>query len=121
MRGSAICAPLLVWLAAAGCAQTPEAPAEGFGPTPVLPAPDSSFIPTVNVAPAAGWSANEKPHAADGFSVGAFATGLDHPSWLLALPNGDVLVAETNAPPRPMRLRVRKTARASRDGRWASS
>ncbi len=27
--------------------------------------------------------------------------GLDHPRWLYTLPNGDVLVAETNAPPRP--------------------
>jgi glucose/arabinose dehydrogenase len=33
--------------------------------------------------------------------VNAFASGLDHPRWLYVLPNGDVLVAETNAPPRP--------------------
>jgi glucose/arabinose dehydrogenase len=101
MCRSAICAPLLVSLGAAGCAQAPEAPDEGFGSRPTLPAPDPSFIPTVNIAPARGWSANEKPRAADGFTVGAFATGLDHPRWLLVLPNGDVLVAETNAPPRP--------------------
>jgi glucose/arabinose dehydrogenase len=89
-------------LALAACAQAPEAPDEsGFGSAPVLPAPDSSLIPTVNIAPATGWSANEAPRAADGFTVRAFATGLDHPRWLLVLPNGDVLVAETNAPPRP--------------------
>jgi glucose/arabinose dehydrogenase len=29
------------------------------------------------------------------------ATELDHPRWLYVLPNGDVLVAETNAPERP--------------------
>ena len=33
--------------------------------------------------------------------VGAYAVGLDHPRWLYVLPNGDVLVAETNAPPQP--------------------
>jgi glucose/arabinose dehydrogenase len=33
--------------------------------------------------------------------VQAFATGLQHPRWLHVLPNGDVLVAETNAPERP--------------------
>jgi len=33
--------------------------------------------------------------------VRAFAKGLDHPRWLHVLPNGDVLVAETDAPPKP--------------------
>ena len=34
-------------------------------------------------------------------AVNAFATGLDHPRSVYVLPNGDVLVAETNAPPKP--------------------
>jgi glucose/arabinose dehydrogenase len=38
---------------------------------------------------------------AEGTTVTAFARGLDHPRWLYVLPNGDVLVAETNAPERP--------------------
>jgi glucose/arabinose dehydrogenase len=98
-RRAVLCALSLVL---AACAQTPEAPDPvGFGPAPVLPAPDASVIPTVNIAPATGWPANERPRAADGFTVSAFATGLDHPRWLLVLPNGDVLVAESNAPPRP--------------------
>ena len=75
--------------------------AQGTGPDPMLPAPDTSLIPVVNIAPAVGWQAGETPVAAPGFQVGAFATGLDHPRWLYVLPNGDVLVAETNAPPRP--------------------
>jgi glucose/arabinose dehydrogenase len=73
----------------------------GFGPNPVLPKPDRSLIPTVNVAPAEPWSAKEQPTAPPGFAVTAYARGLDHPRWVYTLPNGDVLVAETNAPPKP--------------------
>jgi glucose/arabinose dehydrogenase len=59
------------------------------------------LIPTLEVAPAVGWPAGSKPTAAAGLTVTAFANGLDHPRWLYVLPNGDVLVAETNAPPKP--------------------
>jgi glucose/arabinose dehydrogenase len=55
----------------------------------------------VNIAPAVGWADGAKPTAAAGTQVAAFAEGLDHPRWLYVLPNGDVLVAETNAPPKP--------------------
>jgi glucose/arabinose dehydrogenase len=72
-----------------------------FGPSPTLPAPETSWIPTVNVATATGWPAGAKPTAANGMRVNAFATGLDHPRTVYVLPNGDVLVAETNAPPKP--------------------
>ena len=72
-----------------------------FGSSPALPEPETSIFPTVNVAKAIGWPAGGKPIAAKGMAVSAFATGLDHPRTLLVLPNGDVLVAETNAPERP--------------------
>jgi glucose/arabinose dehydrogenase len=74
---------------------------QSFGPSPTLPVPQKSWIPTVNVATAIGWPAGSKPTAANGMAVNAFATGLDHPRSLYVLPNGDVLVAETNAPPKP--------------------
>ncbi len=73
----------------------------GVGPNPILPEPQNSLIPTVNVAPATGWTADSGPVAAEGLSVAPYKTGLDHPRWLYVLPNGDVLVAETNAPPKP--------------------
>jgi glucose/arabinose dehydrogenase len=73
----------------------------GFGPNPALPEPNRSLIPTVNVAPVDRWSAQETPRPASGFAVTAYARGLDHPRWVYTLPNGDVLVAETNAPPKP--------------------
>ncbi len=73
----------------------------GFGPHPTLPPPNHTLIPTVNIAPVAAWSPGETPIAATGLAVKAYASGLDHPRWLYTLPNGDVLVAETNAPPKP--------------------
>jgi glucose/arabinose dehydrogenase len=74
---------------------------DGTGPSPKLPEPNKTLIPTVNIAPAIGWPEGAKPTAATGTQVAAFAEGLDHPRWLYVLPNGDVLVAETNAPPKP--------------------
>jgi glucose/arabinose dehydrogenase len=81
----------------------PEAldPAAGFGPDPTLPVPQRSLFPRVNVADAVGWPAGRMPEAAPGFRVQAFASGLDHPRWIYRLPNGDILVAESNAPPKP--------------------
>ncbi len=65
-----------------------------------LPAPRDQTIPTVRVAAAVGWKDGATPVAAPGLKVAAYASGLDHPRWLYRLPNGDVLVAETNSPPR---------------------
>ena len=70
------------------------------GPDPQLPPPQKLLIPTVHVAPATGWPAGAQPVAADGLAVTAFATGLEHPRWIYVLPNGDVLVAESAAPPK---------------------
>ena len=70
------------------------------GPNPELPPPTHALVPVVDIAPAIGWAPGAKPRAPDGLAVAAFARGLDHPRWLYVLPNGDVLVAETNAPPR---------------------
>jgi len=72
----------------------------GIGPNPALPAPKDG-LPTINIAPASSWPEGRTPTAAAGLSVNAFAAGLDHPRWLLALPNGDVLVAESNKPKPP--------------------
>jgi glucose/arabinose dehydrogenase len=76
-------------------------PPETVGPNPVIKPVDRHLIPTVQVAVAKGWSAGAKPVGAKGVVVTPFATGLNHPRWLYVLPNGDVLVAETNAPPKP--------------------
>jgi glucose/arabinose dehydrogenase len=86
----------------AACGETSRLQvSDGTGPSPKLPEPNKTLIPTVNIAPAIGWPDGAKPIAATGTQVAAFAQGLDHPRWLYVLPNGDVLVAETNAPPKP--------------------
>ena len=74
---------------------------DGTGPKPVLPAPNPGLLPTVKIAPAKGWPAGTIPQAAPGLAVSRFAEGLAHPRWLHVLPNGDVLVAESNAPAKP--------------------
>lgn len=71
------------------------------GREPVFTSPRSEMIPTVNIAEVKPWKAGEKPVAAKGLAVDRFAEGLAHPRSLLRLPNGDILVAETNSPPRP--------------------
>ncbi len=96
------CLIVIASLGVAACGASARYPvAAGTGPHPVLPPPNGSLIPLVNYVKAKGWPAGAKPIAAKGATVTAFATGMDHPRWLYVLPNGDVLVAETNAPPRP--------------------
>jgi glucose/arabinose dehydrogenase len=93
----------LAALTVAGCGGGPIAPAGAtYGADPTLVAPHRRLgAPLVNIAPAVGWPEGVTPTAPPGYVVQAFASGLDHPRWLYRLPNGDVLVAESNAPPRP--------------------
>lgn len=90
----------VIILAACGESAT-LAVSAGSGTKPVLLQPVHTLLPTVNIAPAVGWAPGATPVAAPGTQVAAFASQLDHPRWLYVLPNGDVLVAETNAPPKP--------------------
>jgi len=71
------------------------------GNRPAIPPPKKSLVPAIHIAPAAGWKAGETPTAPTGVSVTAFAEHLSHPRWLYVLPNGDVLVAETDTPDKP--------------------
>ena len=93
-----IATPLMCF-ALAACGGPARLPLEaGIGPAPQLPPPEQALIPAIDVAKAEGWPAGRIPAAAPGLKVNAFASGLDHPRWLYVLPNGDVLVAETNGP-----------------------
>lgn len=97
--------PLITVLASltlSACGEKATLPEEaGIGPRPTLPSPSATLLPTVHIAPAKAWPAGATPTAANGLAVKMYANELDHPRWLYVLPNGDVLVAETNAPPRP--------------------
>lgn len=77
------------------------APGADTGKEPVFTTPKNEMLPTVNIAEVKPWTANEAPVAAKGLSVARYAEGLAHPRSMLRLPNGDILVAETNSPPRP--------------------
>ena len=100
LKRASLC--IVASLAVAGCGTAARLPvAAGTGFHPVLPPPEQALIPVVNVVKAKRWAADATPVAADGLTVHAFARGLDHPRWIYVLPNGDVLVAETNAPKRP--------------------
>jgi glucose/arabinose dehydrogenase len=99
MTGAAVIGALGLLSACADPSQLQERADQGVKPT--LPSPQTGRLPTVNIAPAVGWATGQSPQPTAGLVVTAFARGLDHPRWLHVLPNGDVLVAETNAPSRP--------------------
>ena len=93
---------ILAVAAIAGCGGMARHPvSSGIGPDPKLPPPEEALIPVVNVAEVVGWAEGQGPEPAPGLKVAAFARGLEHPRWLHVLPNGDVLVAETNKPAKP--------------------
>nr|WP_240903032.1 sorbosone dehydrogenase family protein [Caulobacter sp. SLTY] len=86
----------------AACAGTAKLPIDAtYGAAPTISEPQTALITTVNARKAVGWPNGDMPTPAAGLKVQAFAAGLDHPRWLYALPNGDILVAESNAPERP--------------------
>jgi glucose/arabinose dehydrogenase len=73
-----------------------EPPEPAWGSAPVIPeARSQGAVPTLKMPTAKGWADGQKPQAAPGLKVNAFASGLDHPRWIDVLPNGDVLVAES--------------------------
>ena len=90
----------LIALALASCDKPPETlPVEaGIGPNPTLPKPYYGVFPPIKIAPPIGWAQGGRPAAALGLKVNGFAANLTHPRWLYVLPNGDVLVAETDGP-----------------------
>lgn len=97
---SALCIGVLLSLNACG-KSAQQLISTDIGLNPTLPAPQKKIIPTVNIAPAKGWPSGVSPTPTAGTQVNEFARGLDHPRWLMVLPNGDVLVAESNSPAKP--------------------
>jgi glucose/arabinose dehydrogenase len=100
-RFAAVAATVVLVMSGAAVAAASGDSAGEYGPTPTIDPPQKSLIPTLNIAKAVGWKSGVTPRAARGTAVAAFATGLRHPRWLYVLPNGDVLVAEAEAPPKP--------------------
>jgi glucose/arabinose dehydrogenase len=104
IASAVIAAAVLVSCSSLGPADSAPvaSPSASVGASPTMPEPDKRLLPIVQVATATGWPAQGKPAGAANVVVNAFASGLDHPRWVYVLPNGDVLVAESNAPERPL-------------------
>jgi glucose/arabinose dehydrogenase len=95
----AVIATIVLAVLSSACGEMATLPdTAGTGVDPTLPPPNRTAIPTIEVAPAVGWADGAAPRTATGLTVTKFSGGLDHPRWLHVLPNGDVLVAETNRP-----------------------
>ncbi|CAN5346088.1 sorbosone dehydrogenase family protein [soil metagenome] len=88
----------VAWLAWPDSARLDVNAVSGWRPN--ITPPRMQTLPTFKIADVVGWQGDAMPVPAAGLSVHPFAKGLDHPRWLYRLPNGDVLVAETNSPPR---------------------
>jgi len=86
----------------AACGQNVAPPSTQYGAHPVLPAPQNYLMPPMRVPRAIGWGTAQTPVVPAGLEVRAFATGFEHPRSVYGLPNGDVLVVETNGPPAPI-------------------
>lgn len=101
MRRYSLATSFVAAFALIACSSSAKDPIDvGFGPDPKLPKPTKQLLPTVNIADAEMWPDGMKPLAASGLTVTEFAKELDHPRWIYQLPNGDVLVAESNSPPK---------------------
>lgn len=87
-------------LALAACGDPPSLdPKAGIGPNPTLPDPQYFLFAPTKLSPPIGWSDGQAPKPAPGLAVTKFVGGLRHPRWIYVLPNGDVLVAESDGPP----------------------
>ncbi|RKE85039.1 sorbosone dehydrogenase family protein [Rhizobium sp. AG855] len=101
LRRTALASSALIVLALAGCSDSDDSfdISSQIGPDPVLPEPSQSLVPDLKVAPVVGWGEDETPAVADGFTVTAYARDLSNPRTVHTLPNGDVLVVQSKAPP----------------------
>lgn len=60
-----------------------------------LPPPNATKS-VMNFSNSLGWDKGNTPQAPPGFTVTKYAAGLQNPRWMYVLPNGDLLVAESN-------------------------
>jgi glucose/arabinose dehydrogenase len=85
-------------LTVAACSDETFDPETQVGPDPVLPEPHQYLFPPMHLSSVIGWKDGEKPTVAPGLKIEALATGLQNPRSLYVLPNGDVLVVESESP-----------------------
>jgi glucose/arabinose dehydrogenase len=98
-RGAALVAAVL--LLAACDKGSPNLQAAQQGANPELPAAKNYLLPPMKVAPAGAWKSGEAPVVPASLKISALATGLMHPRFVYTLPNGDILIVESNGPAQP--------------------
>jgi len=86
-------------LSLSGCNDGSGDPKAEIGANPSLPDLRQFLLPPIHIARVVGWKEGEKPAVAPGLKIEALAVGLEHPRSLYVLPNGDILVVESKAPP----------------------
>lgn len=101
LRHAALASTAVLMLAITGCSDETEIfdISSQIGPDPALPEPSQSLLPDLKVAEVVGWADNETPAVIDGFTISAYAKDLANPRTVHTLPNGDVLVVQSKAPP----------------------
>lgn len=101
MKTIATRSALALALVAALTACAPKAaidPAQQSGSAPPLPAANNFLVPPMQVPDGVGWKQGQAPKVAAGLQIEKIASDLMHPRQLLTLPNGDILVVESNGP-----------------------
>lgn len=101
LRHAALASTAVLIIALTGCSDDNDNfdITSQIGPDPVLPEPSQSLVPDLKVAPVVGWGDNETPDVIEGFTITAYAKDLANPRTVHTLPNGDVLVVQSKAPP----------------------
>jgi glucose/arabinose dehydrogenase len=100
-RVSAALALVVAGLGLASCDDAGGDPRRQIGANPVLPAVQQYLLPPIRIARPVPWG-NNTPSVPNGLQIHALATGFQHPRSLYVLPNGDVLVVESNGPKAPV-------------------
>lgn len=89
----------LLLLGLAGCDDGSDFDiSQQIGPDPVLPEPSPGLLPDLKVAEVVGWQDGETPTVPEGLAITAYASDLAHPRTVHTLPNGDVLVVQSQGP-----------------------
>jgi glucose/arabinose dehydrogenase len=95
------CALGLTATALAACGPSAQDPRKQIGANPQLPGLHQYLLPPMHVVDNVGWG-NATPKVASGLAITALATNLKNPRSVYVLPNGDILVAQSDGPKEPI-------------------
>jgi glucose/arabinose dehydrogenase len=91
----------LLGVSLVACGPSPIDPKRQIGPNPFLPEIHQYLLPPMHVSKVVGWGA-ASPIVPAGLEIKPLAMGLKNPRSLYVLPNGDILVVESEGPKPPI-------------------